>query len=62
MVKSKYADDILSIGWGIEVLKQETIDQNEWNEENEMVINKKKSGILFLEALGNRNNIAKKYK
>ena len=47
-MKSKYADDILTIGWGIEVLRQETIDQNVWNDENEMVINKKKSGIIFL--------------
>ena len=27
-----------------------------------MIINKKKSGIIFLESSGNRNNIAKKYK
>ena len=27
-----------------------------------MVINKKKSGIIFLEDTGKKNNIAKKYK
>ena len=54
-------DDILTIGWGINQLRLEINNNDTWNHENEMAINKKKLGIIFLE-IGKNNRINKKYR
>ena len=58
---SGYADDLLTLGHGIEALEKELEKIKEWNIINCMTINKDKSGIMFLE-LGNKNNIDPQYK
>ena len=60
-LKEVYADDFLIAGWGINQIHVEIKNTEDWCEENDMKINKKKSGIIFLE-IGKSNRINKKYK
>ena len=61
MIKLAYADDVVTLGWGISTLQEEMERQKNWNEDNDMRLNKNKSGVMFLEEKNN-NKIDKKYK